>query len=1200
MKKKIQLKKAFKAFLKLKTKPLMISLLFIFFYSQAHSNEQKKRITLEVDNTPIEEVLNIIEIKTGLRFLYSVEQINTNRKVSISAVDEPIDTVLEKIFKKTNVTYVFYKRQIILKTKTESTSKTNKTFDKTQQVEVSGTVIDKYNAPLAGVSILIINTQKGTYSDFDGSFKISANIGDQLIFSYLGFSDSVITVESENIDNVKVMLYESSIELNEVEIVSSGYQDLYKERATGAFEKIKEETLDLKINQNVLNKIEAEIPGINRETRNGNLVVRGLSTFGTNNGALIVLDGVPLEGDFSTINPNDIKSITVLKDAAAAAIWGIASGNGVIIIESKKARKKEISIDVSSNLAYTQERDLFNNNYGDSQTQLDFQSALLNRTGFRSFNTDNLFSGNLEQQSITQLSPVLETLLLQQRGDITADEANVRLQQLSATDVRNEYKELFLRPTTWQQYNFALNAGGETSTVRASLTHNKNEEEIIGNDSGQIIANLSTTFDFTNRLKVTASINYSQTKAKLLPGAPFDGFTGGLNPPITPRSFLSSIPFNSRILDDNNNYIPMVRGANAQSSQLAQELGFLYPWTFNLKQELDNSNRVVKDLALRLQAGLEYEFAKSFKAQLKYQYEWSQNEFRGLYNENTFTVRNRVNAFTQTDFLTTTPTDFPLPEGSIFDIQSTNSRSFTVRSQIDYNKLIGDHELVGLVGYEVRRTFIDGLINDRKFGYNDQTLTNANVNGNTFFNLRLQPSVTFPRSQFIPNINTSQSPEGLQQENRFFSYFGNLSYTYLNKYVLSGSIRFDDTNLFGASDKTRNIPLYSFGAKWNIHREGFLHNTFVNLLALRATYGINANVNRDAIPFTLAQVERDFFTGNNFARITSLPNPDLRLERVKSFNLGLDFGLFNGKVNGSVEYYNRLTVDALTSADINATLGTTSFLLNFGSISNKGVDIQLGVNVVDNGTFAYTTNTVFSHNVNRIKKSGITPSFPSIFTGGGALEVGSPIRTLYSYNYAGLDRDGRPQFIDDDNNIADYTTPIQDVSALVQEGVLEPRFFGSWINNIKYKSFYLRLLTSFEAGHVFRFNSPENHYIQGSLPYVNVPADFNNRWQQQGDENHTDVPAFIVDSFDTFQPGYQQYSQSDRFVDTATSIRLRQINFGYDFPRAVNNALKIRSFRVGLQVDNAAVWTFNKWNIDPRNPVFPLLPTYTLNISASF
>ncbi|WP_158655272.1 SusC/RagA family TonB-linked outer membrane protein [Flavivirga eckloniae] len=1169
----------------------------VFAMSPGSTFSQEK-VTIDADKkVSVDEVFRIIDQQTNYAFIYQKGIFNNLPKVQLRKGVIRINKLLEQTLSKDDyVVIIGANNNIIVKRKF-----------KIQTQKISGKVTDEFGDALIGVSVFVKGTNRGTATDFDGLYEINADENEVLVFSYLGYLDKELTIGQDVIYDVKMKT--SSLELDTIEIVSTGYQTLPKERSTGSFERVNEKTLDLKVNQNIFAKIEGEVAGVTTDS-DGNFIVRGLSSISANTNPLVVVDGFPIEQDFSSINPNDVASITILKDAAAASIWGIRATNGVIVIVTKKgSRNGKLKINASLNTSITPEADLFDARLGDPATQVAYQTAWFNRSNPTSgfYNVNQLFNPNdFQTGALPVINPVGETLLRQLRGDITASEAQTRLQNLSNTDNRREFLNLIHRPAIWNQYNFSASGGTEIYNFRSSISYNKNQKETIGTDRSQFVINFTNSFNISSKLTGRASVNFSQTKENFANGtinaglSPLrnignidDDFLSGSS--YDPVSFLNNVPITSRILDNNGNYVPMPFGLSAYSAEASQYLldqGYSYGSTYNIKQELDNANNTSRQTALRLQTGLNYKILEGLDFDASYQYEWSHLRLRDLHNETSFYTRTRVNNLTEVDLSSGSPIvgTKAIPDGGILDLFGRVEKSHTFRSQLNYNKTFSDnkHRVAAIAGYEVRKTILDQN-SDRKYGFNEQSLVSSPPNVG-----QVNPTIQFGSlDRQVPDRSSIYF-----EENRFISYYANASYTYDNTYTLSASTRLDDTNLFGASDKYKNIPLYSLGLKWNITNNFFVNNETINSLQFRATYGTNGNVDRTTSPFLIINNFIGFppFNGPS-STITSLPNPELRLEKTRALNLGLDYTLFNNTVKGSIEYYIKDSEDLLAVTSVNPTLGVAGSLINNGTLRNEGIDANLSLKVINTDNFKYTTTGNFSINTNTLKKVDVVSNDLFDYLLGEVAVPGASLRTLYSYNFGGLDRNGAPQFVTNDGRILDARAFIDDSEDLIEEASVIPKYYGSWINNFEYKNLYLRTLTSFKAGHIFRFG---NTYIPSARALSNVPADFANRWQNPGDENITNIPAFPEDESNSSLLGYQQYQFSDELVDTAAHIRLSQVSLGYNFKEAILNKLGMSTLSIGLQADNIAVWNFNKWDVDPESSFIPRRATYTFNISASF
>lgn len=1148
-----------------------------------------QKVSLNLKDVPLEQVLIAVQKQTAYNFVYTEDVIGKAKRINIKVSNADVEDVLEMCFKGQPLNFSIEQKTIVIKEKTPSFL--DRIVSAFSVVDIRGKIVGEDGVPVAGANVLVKGTNKSTITDKDGAFYFTGVNEDAiLVISYVGYVTKEIAAAATTMGDIALVMGTGKLE--EVSVVSTGYQTLPKERATGSFEHISQKTLDRKISQNIFSKLEGEVAGLTTDAA-GKFIVRGLSSIRANTDPLVVVDGFPVEQGANTINPNDVESITILKDAAAASIWGIRATNGVIVIVTKKgSRSGKLNINASVNAAFTPKPDLFVAPLADPATQVAYQKALYDNGGF--YQASSLFSGVLNGTSGRVLNPVGETLLLKARGDINAAEADRRLQQLASTDIRQEYTDLIQQVEQWRQYNVSVSGGSKNYDFSTSASYNGNDKEFVTTGAKQYLLKFANTFDLTSGLKIDASVNFSQSKENFPTSGVGDGISSvGV---VSPTSFLNGVPLNSRILDDNGNFVPMqsILSFGAQSSDLALSRGFPYPWTYNIKQELENTDNVMRETALRMQTGLVYKIIKGLDFTLRYQYEWSQQNTRDFHNEQTLFTRARVNMFSK--LTNGVVVDNNIPVGGILDSDVRNQRAHTVRSQLNFDRSFDDgrHQVTAIAGYEVRKTLYDRAT-DRKYGFNEQALSSVRPDFKTTFTA----AIPLTPISVIPANSTNEFVE-----NRFISYYANAAYTYDNRYTLSASTRLDDTNLFGTSDKYKNIPLYSLGFKWNIYNDFLRGSTVVDDLQFRTTYGTNGNVDRSTSPFLQARIKRGFppYTGYS-GDIISVPNPELRLEKTRTLNIAADFSLLNRLVSGSLEYYNKDSEDLLAFTTLNPTLGVGGALINNGTLTNRGVDLTLRFKVLENKTFNYFTTGIFSVNANKLKKVDVPNKQFFDYVNGTVAESGAALRTIYSYDYRGLDAKGAPQFANELGQVVDFKTFITNTDALLKDGSLVPKFYGSWINNFGYKNFYLRTLTTFKAGHVFRYARNNNvSYIPANTttsPYANVAADFNDRWQKAGDEQFTDIPGLPL-YVDRGATGYAYYRDSEKFVDNAAHIRLSQLNLGYSLDKKLTDRLGINSMQIGLQADNAAVWSFNRWDVDPESNFIPITPTYTLNVSISF
>ncbi|GAA3604413.1 SusC/RagA family TonB-linked outer membrane protein [Flavivirga amylovorans] len=1138
---------------------------------------QNSKITIEEDTVvSADDVFSIISDQTDYRFIYHEDMFKNYPMINLSK-----GTIRTKALLKKTLSLGGYNFSLVSE-ETIQLSDPNRIMRSEDQQIIQGTITNKDGLPLAGASIAILNSDsvviRGASSDFDGKYKIKASQFELLIFSYIGYKTKKVPVE--NSTTINVVLEENTNVLDEI-VLSTGYEKISKERATGSFENINEKTLGIKTAQNVFNKIEGEVAGVlfdQAPDGTQSAVVRGISTINSVNQPLIVIDGFPVEQGLETINPNDVESITILKDAAAASIWGIRAANGVIVVVTKKGHKNtRTSVSYASNFSITSQLDLHEQRYASTSSFLDLEKHIADnqwRSLPNAFNSSNVSNG-------------LNTYLQLNAGLISEDEANNIINGLRSIDSRQQFEDLFISDETWMQHNLGISGGGQSSSYQVSLAYNQNRN--IGSfnhaNRDQIIANIRNQIDLSPKLSFTGGINYSHTRNK----------PNGLS--LTDAQDLDQY---QNIIDENGNYLAQPRGFYEEfKEERSVENGYPYNWDYNLLQELENKNNRSTNSQIRLQGALNYNITDHLAIEGRYQYERGHINTKNLFNENTFTVRNLVNTFTTRN--ATGDIVSAIPKGAMVDFNNETSQSQSGRLQLNYNQSFKDnlHNVTALAGYEVRKVQSSSHGN-RLYAYDDQSLDfNSNINYADLF-----PTVFFFGQRNIPNLERISD-----LEDRFISYYGNFSYDYDRRYTLTGSIRLDDANLFGASDEYKNIPLFSIGGKWAIHNEDFFNSAVINNLALRATYGSNGNVNNQTSPNVQLTVTSDFNTGNPFAYISNVKNPELRLERVFVTNLGLDFGLFNNRISGSIEYYERKSQELLSNVIFPSILGFNSALINAGEMVNKGLDISIRGDVVKTKSFNYNTTLNFSFNENEVTKVDVPNDTPFTYTVTRTPLVNTPLRYLYSYQYQGLNDEGDPLFLNENGELVNDV--IDNVDALKYEGTTLPKFYGSWINQFTYKGFTLRALATFKFGHVFRnpdfldYNQLPN--IFGGNHFVH--EEFENRWQNPGDEANTNIPRTPTTRADATLAMYSNfYKYGSQNIDDASHIRLREVVLSYQLDQKIANKIGLNGLSINLQGRNLALINFNKWDVDPEGLIvtqnkptfFTQRPTFTIGVNANF
>lgn len=1126
----------------------IISLIAIM---QVSAVSRAQKITLSEKNASLVKVFDRISVQSGYDFFISGATLKKAKPVSIKVSNTDLRQVLEIIFDKQPLQYTIVDKSVLIKSREPSLIE--RVIPAFSSINVRGTVTDSAGVPLPGATVMVKGTRRAVFTNSAGVFTLDeVSETDVLVISYTGY----LTKEIQAAKSLNIQLQLSIKTLTDV-VVSTGYQTLSRERAAGSFGVMKQASLDKRSNLNILSYLEGQIPGV-LTGADGRITIRGQSTISANKDPLIVLDGFPIERSVESINPNDVESITVLKDASAASIWGVRAANGVIVIQTKRGQSsmKPLDINFSSTLSVTQTSDLDALPYASTASFIELEK----------YKVDNKLTF-FSTKPRPAISPVVDAYLNNPSG------AAAIVEPLKDINSYDEFKKLFMSPAIRQQYALGLSGKGERSTHRASFSYDKVNAEFKHNSSERLVGDLFETVELLPALRLEMGLNFVLNTTK--------------NNGMGLADLKTLLPY-QQILGSDGSYIPQPQTFYQGDKDALVASGYPYNWDYNLMQEYNNKNNSVQNNSYNAVAGLSYKIIEGLFAIAGYQYESGTVKNTDLYNEQTYFTRNAVNFSTslKNNVLTS-----GVPKGSIYRESTGSSYSHTFRGLLRIDRDLGSplHNLSAIGGMEVRAVG-SKLSNQTKYGYNEQSLQFARVNYNTMYtDVRGSQQLIADETVFQDNLN------------RFVSLYSNAGYTYANKYTLNASARLDKTNLFGSSDQYRNVWLWSAGLAWQLNKEGFMDNSGFDRLTLRATYGINGNVDRSTSPFLIANVATDQQTNQPYAYVSNPQNPLLRWEKTKVSNLGLDFAVLDGRIGGTLEYYNRFSEDLLGNATVNGTYGFNKAYINYASMRNRGTDVRLSGQVF-NDRFKWNTTLNYSYNRNSVK----TVDFPQKTVGSYIASVpqeGKPLDYLYSYRWAGLSSAGVPRVYDEKGEAVDFKTDMTSTMALIYQGTGTAPHYGAWINEFSYKGFSVLTNFTYKMGHKFRVPVIQYEPITEASQ---VHADWDKRWKQPGDEAFTNTPAapLTVTGLNVYDK-YTKYA--DINVETASVIRFRELLINYALNSKFFKRHAFTGLNFGLQVRNLATYKFNKAGLDPEylvqdrnNIVLPPRPEYSLIIKANF
>ncbi|WP_298710105.1 SusC/RagA family TonB-linked outer membrane protein [Chitinophaga sp.] len=1128
-------------------------------------------VSLSVKKVSLGRLFNMLEKQTGYSFLYSREDVHQLEAVDLQLNGADMATALRAAFRDQPLTYSIVDKVVIVKRKpvTYAPPATMEAL-KPVVLEIGGTITDNEGTPLPGASIQIKGTKRTAVSDAVGKFVISADAGDVLVIRYVGFSEKEVKVGPETTLTIKLEQLPSR--LQGVSIVSTGYATLSKERAAGSFSNIGAKDLENKMQANLTERLEGMAAGFTYYK--GDAQIRGVSTIRAEKAPLYVVDGMPFEGNINAINPNDVSSVTMLKDASAASIYGARAANGVIVIITKNGKPGPLSVNYTNSFKVTPLPDRGYMNRMSSAELVNFQRDI-----FQYWSND---PAGLDQRRF--INDVYGLMYAHKAGNLTDAELENELEKYRHLDRYGQVKDEFLRNMALvQQHNLSLSGGTEKHRYNLSVNYLKNNpyEKIQSND--RFGYNLKNMFNLNKWLRLDVGVMGSHTRAEY-----DNGFNGYSN------------------LNGGRASYYMIRNADGtpaqwygQKSQFEIDRliarGSLDETMFPLN-EVSQQHYINKSNYLNLNVGGNIRLMQGLSLDVRYQSERTEGLSSQLYRPGSNYVKTMVNdATTSTGGIDT----MWIPNGGQFSEARTALNSYTLRAQLNFNKIFNrDHEVSFIAGAERRRILSTGT-DIYKYGYDEFSLVYKPIDES-----KLGRPLQKTQSVFN-NFNYSRKERGFTEvENRFVSFYGNGSYTYRKRWTASGSIRMDQSNLFGTDPKYQYRPLWSAGLLYVVSENDL---PWLNRLAVRGTYGVNGNIAKDAGPYMITRDETNphYYTNELQASVASPPNSGLRWEKTNVVNFGIDFNVLNGRLTGSMDFYNKNSNDLLGNLQSDPTIGWSTILVNYGEMYNRGVDVSLTSENIRTKDLRWSSTFNFNYNKNELTNLYISANDVSSYVTSAQNRLGVPMQSLYSIRYAGLNDQGRPQAFTKDGKIVMDASQLT-VDDLVYSGTMVPPYSASLLNNIRFKNFELFAMFMYYGGHKMRdvvapflTRLPELNYT------TNMDRNALNYWKKPGDEANPDMsPAFISQPSSNVS---MVYEAADKHVANASYIKLRDVTLSYNLPSALLQKAKVKALRISFQVQNVWRWSANSQKLDPevwsgsglgsasRGILLP--PSYTLGLN---
>ena len=1165
---------------------------FIFFMMNVLAGYSQETEKIVINAGSLEAALKEIRAKSEYTFFYhprDVEGIMVERaEVTFSKIEQVLDKVLEN----TGLEYAVEGKVVII---------SRKNAKEVKQKRLQGKIIDEKNVPLPGVTV-IVNVKGlalGTVSDVQGNYKLALpdNLPDfSLVYSFVGMKTEIVKYTGQ--DTINVVMQEDVNEMEEV--IVTGYQQFKKHEMVGAVERIKADDLFTNGNQSLEQMLQGRIAGMSIVNTSGmvgtrqKVRVRGTSSILGNQEPVWVVDGMIQEdplpfktsefnalgqvsdenmdvirdfvgGAISWLNPSDIEDITVLKDAAATVMYGVKAANGVIVITTKKGKAGRMSVNFDARMSMTPRVNYKNMELMNSKERVDVSREVIARGLTDGSDLADIgYEGAYKDYVFNRIS---------------FDEFNDRVDRLETVNT-DWFDILFCNPLS-QNYSVGVSGGSERFTYRASLGASLTQGTAKGNDktgySGSI--NISTWLH-PDKVKLDARLsgNYAQT----------DAFYR-----VSPYTYASST---NRAIPCYNEDGSLFFYAGAKGSS------FMY----NILHELDNTGNSNVSNTLNGAFALTWNVLKGLKFSSTFGFGTSNVNGETYATEQSYYITSN---FRRYEFGAHKPSDIEykmsqLPHGG--ELNNTNDRNvnYTWRYQIDYNLVLNEaHRLNFMFSNEIRSSQYKGYSNT-VYGY-------LPGRGKTVMMPPTMVDNGYGEMRSNSLYNTKYKNTITDRKSNTLSFLFNASYSYKERYVFNLSARTDASNKFGENKKSRRLPVWSAGFRWNMAEEGWMKSLkLFNELSFRASYGWQGNVAENFGPDLIAQIPSssiDPLTGEYLLAIKSLPYPDLRWEKTQTLNLGLDMGFLKNRLMASVNYYLKKTKDLITQQPIPYEFGMLTMPVNQGDMENSGYELTISVVPVRTDDFVWNLSFNTGKNTNKVKSKIDSDYSWRAATQGGLLKEGYAYSSFWAFEMDGLDGQGLPRYVLPE--IADAESR-EDVSNWMKyAGKQEADLTGGLNTSFRYKTLTLSASFNISIGGK-KFLAPAFETTKGTPnAYYNLPKELVYRWRAPGDEAITDIPALPHKDIKGFYlPNgewgdyHAMYNYTIGRVVNASFFRCNSINLAYTLPADLLKSMKLKGVSLNFGVSNPFIIVskdFKGKDPEVATGSQPISQTYTLGISVS-
>lgn len=1089
---------------------------------------KKNNVTINVKNESVEKVLKRINKETNLNFFYDPAILSKASSVTLNVKDMPLQKVLNMLSVQTGLNFQRINNTISVNWETNSKQPIQSPKEK-----ITGTIKDNNGDPVIGASIQVKNTGIGTITDYNGQFSLS-NVPENgiLIISYIGYDTEEIPVNKKK--NLQIVMKENTKQLEEIVVVA--YGTAKKSSFTGSAEVVKQDRIEKRVVADVSKALEGTVAGVQSTSGSGqpgsgaSMVIRGFGSISASNTPLYVVDGVPFDGALNTINPNDIESVTVLKDASAGALYGSRGANGVVMITTKRGERddNQISINLKAN-------------WGISSRAIPkyetVNEAEYLELAFEAYKNELIYTEGIDP--LLAGTQAIEVMKGMAKGVLGYNEEynpfNMPLQEL-------------INPIT-----------GKINPTAQLKYHEDWKDELSNHNPLRQEYQLSVTGG-NKKTQYMISMGYLD-EVGLLQTTEFERYTGRVNIDTQAKNWFKT-GFNASFAQTSTNYNSASGSVISNLWYTSQIMAPIYPvYEHNTDGSLKtdaNGNKI-------------YDYGKNRIALA------NSNAIALLHEDKENNTRDNLSARTYIQ-LSTNDDEYGIFKGfslmANLGLDYFNTHEMSYSNPYTGNAATTAGSLTKAVQRQLSYTFNQLLTYQRNIRSHSLDV----MMGHEYYELKQQflgaQKTGFPFGGLYELSAAATLSGASSQTDKYAieSFLSRVNYNFAQKYYFSASFRTDGSSRFHKDSRWGKF--WSLGTSWRISEESSMKKyDWVNNLTLKASFGSQGNDNIGSYYAYQSLYNMGLSNGSlNGAGINSLENKDLKWEKNENLNIGIEARLFN-RLSLTAEFFNKHTKDLLLNMPKATSSGFDAYPANIGSMRNMGLDITATIDILKNSDLKWTLIAMGSHIRNKILKLA---DKPEIISGSNIFKEGETVNSFYLPISAGVDplTGNQLYWVDHDKNnniVAKYKTDDVTLTANSREivGNRIPDLYGSITNDFSYKGIDFSILTTYSIGGEMLdgvYGSMMNVGYKGYVWHKNALR----RWQQPGDI--TDIPKIMWD---------QQLRVTDKDLINASYFAIKNITLGYTFPKDWLTKIKMDNIRVYATANNLALFSHLK-GMDPQ------------------